>query len=194
MLEAQLRHDTPAGTTRLSPITQELYQHLIASTEATRLTESCLQLARHFVGFERLTVPAQNEFARMRAVLDDAATQRAAMEMIPCSGRIAEPVMTLEVRIPISPRPAWLNRTRLIMASFREFYPDTIFRISVGTHQAPTVADVATVEAQLGQTGTLGFRRPHERMGRHTFRIPRYHERPFPSSHHRRPRDDFPRC
>jgi hypothetical protein len=59
--------------------------------------------------------------------------------------------VTLEVRIPISPRPAWLNRTRLIMASFRRFYPDTIFRISVGTQQEPGAGDVDRVEDTLGQ-------------------------------------------
>jgi hypothetical protein len=59
--------------------------------------------------------------------------------------------MTLEVRIPISPRPAWLNRTRLIMASFRRFYPDTIFRISVGTHQEPAAGEIDRVENTLGQ-------------------------------------------
>jgi hypothetical protein len=40
--------------------------------------------------------------------------------------------MTLEVRIAISPRPAWLNRTRLIAASVRQFYPDAIIRAYIG--------------------------------------------------------------
>lgn len=39
--------------------------------------------------------------------------------------------MTLEVRIPISPGPSWYNKVRLIVASIREFYEDSIFRVSV---------------------------------------------------------------
>lgn len=59
--------------------------------------------------------------------------------------------MTLEVRIPISPHPAWLIRTRLIMASIRELYPDAIFRISVGTHHQPSREEIAHVESAIGQ-------------------------------------------
>lgn len=40
--------------------------------------------------------------------------------------------MMLECRIPISPWPAWLNRTRLIAASIRQFYPNAIVRAYVG--------------------------------------------------------------
>lgn len=40
--------------------------------------------------------------------------------------------MTLEVRIPISPRPAWFNRVRLIARSIREFYPEAMVRVSIG--------------------------------------------------------------
>jgi len=38
--------------------------------------------------------------------------------------------MLLECRIPISPKPAWLNRVRLIAASLREWYPDTLLTVS----------------------------------------------------------------
>lgn len=38
--------------------------------------------------------------------------------------------MVLEVRIPISPRPAWLNRVRLIAASVRRYHPDAIVTVS----------------------------------------------------------------
>ena len=38
--------------------------------------------------------------------------------------------MTLEVRIPISPRPAWINRTRIIAKSIRKWYPDAIVTVS----------------------------------------------------------------
>lgn len=36
----------------------------------------------------------------------------------------------LECRIPISPRPAWLNRVRLTIESIRQFYPDATFTVS----------------------------------------------------------------
>jgi hypothetical protein len=36
----------------------------------------------------------------------------------------------LEVRLPISPRPAWLNRVQLIAASVRRWYPDAIVTVS----------------------------------------------------------------
>lgn len=39
--------------------------------------------------------------------------------------------MSLEVRIPVSPRPEWINRVHLTVASIRRFYPDAFFRISV---------------------------------------------------------------
>lgn len=38
----------------------------------------------------------------------------------------------IEARIPISPRPEWFNRAKLITASLREFYPDTLVRLSIG--------------------------------------------------------------
>lgn len=39
----------------------------------------------------------------------------------------------LEVRIPISPRPDYFNRVRVIAASIREFYPDARIRVTVGS-------------------------------------------------------------
>lgn len=39
--------------------------------------------------------------------------------------------MRLEVRIPISPRPAWLNRVRLIAKAVRQWYPDALVTVSV---------------------------------------------------------------
>ena len=42
--------------------------------------------------------------------------------------------VTLEVRIPISPTPTFINRTRLLAASVREFYPDALVKVYVGEH------------------------------------------------------------
>lgn len=36
----------------------------------------------------------------------------------------------IECRIPVSPRPAFLNRLRLTVESIRQFYPDAIFTVS----------------------------------------------------------------
>lgn len=59
--------------------------------------------------------------------------------------------MTLELRIPISPTPAFLNRARLLVASARRFYPDCIARVYVG-QETVTEADAARVrEAFTGQ-------------------------------------------
>lgn len=44
---------------------------------------------------------------------------------------------SLEVRIPISPRADYFNRVRLIAQSIREFYPQTIVRVTVGAATAP---------------------------------------------------------
>lgn len=38
--------------------------------------------------------------------------------------------MTLEVRIPISPRPAWINRVKLITRSIKRWYPDLQVTVS----------------------------------------------------------------
>ena len=57
--------------------------------------------------------------------------------------------MTLEVRLPISPQPTWLNRTRLIVASIREIYPDTIIRVYIGQPHGPTEAAVRLCDAAL---------------------------------------------
>lgn len=53
--------------------------------------------------------------------------------------------MTLEVRIPISPRPAWLNRTKMIAASIRQFYPDAIISVYVGDPAGPSDRNVAAL-------------------------------------------------
>ncbi len=50
----------------------------------------------------------------------------------------------IEVRVPISPTPSFLNRTRLLAASIRRFYPDTIVRAYVG-QEIVTDADAARV-------------------------------------------------
>lgn len=46
--------------------------------------------------------------------------------------------MRLEARIPISPTSSFLNRTLLLAASLRRFYPDTIVRAYVGQAGGPT--------------------------------------------------------
>ncbi len=45
----------------------------------------------------------------------------------------------LEVRIPISRRPAWFNRVRLIAASIHQWYPDAIISVSMtpDSNQSP---------------------------------------------------------
>lgn len=58
--------------------------------------------------------------------------------------------MTIECRIPISPRPAWLNRTKLIAASIREFYPDTIVRAYIGDPDGMSDRNLAAVDAAIG--------------------------------------------
>jgi hypothetical protein len=43
----------------------------------------------------------------------------------------------LEVRIPLSPLPAWFARTRLIAKSIRQFYPDAIVTGYIGADSDP---------------------------------------------------------
>src|SRR5690348_17864926 len=52
--------------------------------------------------------------------------------------------MLLEARIPVSPRPAWLNRVRLIAASLREWYPD--FRVLVSSYPYVTKEDLTVTK------------------------------------------------
>lgn len=60
--------------------------------------------------------------------------------------------MTLEVRIPISPRPAWINRVRLIAASVREWYPDAEIRVYVGTPEFPGMTALEDVCSRCSAT------------------------------------------
>lgn len=55
--------------------------------------------------------------------------------------------MSLEVRIPVSPTPSFLNRVRLLAASFRRFYPDTIVRAYVGQETVTEVDECHVREA-----------------------------------------------
>ena len=57
----------------------------------------------------------------------------------------------IEVRIPISPRPAWLNRVRLIAASVRRWYPDAIVTVSCYPPPSPP---------EYGNAGQWCFRYP----------------------------------
>ena len=57
--------------------------------------------------------------------------------------------MTLEVRIAISPRPSWFNRTRLLMASIRRFYPDALCTVYIGTPEPMSSSVVADAVGQL---------------------------------------------
>ena len=61
--------------------------------------------------------------------------------------------MSLEVRLPISPRPEWFNRTRLIAASIRRFYPDTIIRCYIGQPGGPTPEAVQAASVALAGFG-----------------------------------------
>jgi hypothetical protein len=83
VIDAGLRHDGSTGTLRLNHITQDFYAQLLASAEAGRLTQAAIQLAQHFIGFERLMTPAQNEFAQMRTSLEEAVKQLAIMRASP---------------------------------------------------------------------------------------------------------------
>ena len=83
VIDAGLRHDNAAGTLRLSYITPGFYAQLLVSAEAGRLTETTIRLAQHFVGFERLTTPAQKEFAQVRTSLEEAVKQLAIMRATP---------------------------------------------------------------------------------------------------------------
>ena len=57
--------------------------------------------------------------------------------------------MTLECRIPISPRPAWFNRVRLMAASIRQFCPDAIVQATIGQAGGPTPDLIAKASAEL---------------------------------------------
>ena len=83
VIDAGLRHDGLTGTARLSHITQDFYAQLLVSAEAGRLTEAAIRLAQHFVGFERLTTPAQKEFAQVRTSLEEAVKQLAIIRTTP---------------------------------------------------------------------------------------------------------------
>lgn len=61
--------------------------------------------------------------------------------------------MTLEIRLAISPRPAWLNRTRLIAASIRQFYPDAIVRAYIGDPAGRSVDNERLAARSIGDTG-----------------------------------------
>ena len=43
----------------------------------------------------------------------------------------------IEVRVALSPTPAFLNRLLLLAASVREFYPDAIVKAYIGQEQGP---------------------------------------------------------
>ena len=57
--------------------------------------------------------------------------------------------MVLECRIPISPKPDWINRTRLLAYSIWEYYPDAIMHIYIGEPGGVSDASKALVEAGL---------------------------------------------
>lgn len=54
--------------------------------------------------------------------------------------------MTIEVRVPISPTPSFLNRVVLMAESIRRFHPDTMMRVYIG--QTDGVTDEAAIRVQ----------------------------------------------
>ena len=68
---------------------------------------------------------------------------------------------SLEVRIPISPRTHYFNRVRLITQSIREFYPEAIVRVTVGSETAPY--DIGAAERWSRQLGVEWVWVPLER-------------------------------
>lgn len=66
---------------------------------------------------------------------------------------ITDQITQLEVRVPLSPRPAWLNRTRLFASSVRQFYPDAIVRAYIGDPAGRSMLNESLVAAALGDTG-----------------------------------------
>ena len=61
--------------------------------------------------------------------------------------------MVLECRIPISCRPDFLNRTRLLAASIRQFYPDAIVRVYLGEPGGPTPGQIEQAQNALAGMG-----------------------------------------
>lgn len=60
-------------------------------------------------------------------------------------------VKTLEVRIPISPRPDYFMRVRLIAMSIREYYRDAVIQVSVGADIEPyDLAQALPWSSELG--------------------------------------------
>jgi hypothetical protein len=83
VIDVTVRHDGSAAAMRINSITQDFYEQLPVSAEEGRFTEPAIQLAQHFVAFERLMASAHSEFAQMRLGLAEAAKQLAAMHAIP---------------------------------------------------------------------------------------------------------------
>lgn len=59
----------------------------------------------------------------------------------------------LEARVPISPTPTFFARTRLLAASLREFYPDTIVKAYIGQSGGATPALMAMARNELPMNG-----------------------------------------
>lgn len=54
--------------------------------------------------------------------------------------------MKLELRVPLSPTPSFLNRALLMTASFRRFHPDAIVQVYVGEAAGPKQESMRLVE------------------------------------------------
>ena len=55
----------------------------------------------------------------------------------------------LEIRVPLSPRPAWLNRMRLLTASIKQFYPDSVVRAYLGKTPDVSPYDIQRANYEL---------------------------------------------
>jgi hypothetical protein len=78
VISAGLRHDDPATAPEIHYLTRELYTQIIATVGSPLFSDSAIQLAEHFVGFEQLMAASQAEAARLRTSLGDVTNELAA--------------------------------------------------------------------------------------------------------------------
>jgi len=70
--------------------------------------------------------------------------------------------MTIECRVALSPTPAFINRTLLLAASVREFYPDAIVRAYVGDTEGTTIEVIHAAWNTLIRADVLTYVTPRD--------------------------------